>query len=230
MNWRAYSRNLKQGAPKQGQRESPRRAAHHPRGGFVSLASREAPFRRRHVRRPVPHLSHPSGVSAVRASQSPGSWLHPATLQPSRPPPNSAPRSPPVPFPAPSARRIRIASSPGFPPSRALPDPPQLSVSGPFGPTPLSSRDDRLTPRKRRRKSLCADCDEKPPKQPPGGCQGPENTPQWHPLRPAAPPLHLRCTPTRPRCTPVASFKWTNEPGRSRPRVPDGTGRSVFWR
>ena len=47
----------KAGSAPHPQRESPRRAAHHPLGGFVSLASREAPFRHRHVRRPVPRLS-----------------------------------------------------------------------------------------------------------------------------------------------------------------------------
>ncbi len=56
--------------PRKEQRESPRRAAHHPRGGFVSLASRKAPFRRRHVRRPVSRLfpqpaSPPLGASPV---------------------------------------------------------------------------------------------------------------------------------------------------------------------
>lgn len=51
-------------------RGSPRRAAHYPRGGFVSLASRKAPFRRRFVLRPVSRLfprpaSPPPGASPV---------------------------------------------------------------------------------------------------------------------------------------------------------------------
>ncbi len=76
-----------------GKKGSPRRAAHYPLGGFVSLASREAPFRRRHVRRPVfPSRSPVRRFRRPGAPVSRGPRLRPATSQPSRLPPNSEPR------------------------------------------------------------------------------------------------------------------------------------------
>ena len=54
------------------QRESPRRAAHCPRAGFVSLAIREAPFRCRHCATTGSPSLHPSGVFRRPGPQSPG--------------------------------------------------------------------------------------------------------------------------------------------------------------
>ena len=136
-------------------RGSPRRAAHHPLGGFVSLASREAPFRRRHCATAGSPSLAPPGVSAARAPRpSPGHRLRPATSQPARSPPNPAPRPPRVPSPAPSALRPWPGPSPGSPPSRTSPRPPaRLRVPAPCGSVPSRWRTVTLTHSARNRKS-----------------------------------------------------------------------------
>ncbi len=114
---------------------SPRRAAHYPLGGFVSLASREAPFRCRHCATTgFPSLPSARRLRRSAAPASQGHRLHPATSQPSRLPPNPEPRPPQAPFPAPSALRPRLVPSRSLPlqgPASAPRPPPVRLLSAP---------------------------------------------------------------------------------------------------
>ena len=123
------------GSCRQTKKGSPRRAAHYPLGGFVSLASREAPFRCRHCAAAgFPSLPSARRLRRSAAPASQGHRLHPATSQPSRLPPNPEPRPPQAPFPAPSALRPRLVPSRSLPlqgPASAPRPPPVRLLSAP---------------------------------------------------------------------------------------------------
>ena len=186
---------------------SPRRAAHYPRGGFVSLAIRAFRFGaamcggRSPVSSPARclHRSNRPGFPGPSAASSDLTAVAASAKLGTAPPSGVRSRPPP-------ALRLRLVPSPGLPPCRASSPPPAASASDPFGSVP-SVADNHVntfvTEAQWKTRLTGPGFPENRRKTPQKARFGPKSHPRYAPLAPPRPLFHLPCGIRHPRHTPV---------------------------